>query len=176
MFYLSFHEKKQAYSSMAPGDLDSIHDILPPPRYILTSRELTKHHLTSLVRHIIPAGIVLVCCLVVHCMQYLHVLAVQRSLTVVRPSQAFHVQYVSIRVTFAIFSIVAYRTCTEIGSRRSIIDTSRRHQVMVSLKDFRCHGIHRCGRCPLSIDIYILPRFKRVPAAYMGGFGGARRS
>ena len=75
---------------MAPGDLDSIHDILPPPRYILTSRELTKHHLTSLVRHIIPAGIVLVCCLVVHCMQYLHVLAVQRSLTVVRPSQAFH--------------------------------------------------------------------------------------
>ena len=42
-------------------------------------------------------GIVLVCCLVVHCMvvwltgtQHLHVLAVQRSLTVVRPSQAFY--------------------------------------------------------------------------------------
>ena len=39
------------------------------------------------------------------------------------------------------------------GSRRGIIDTRRRHQWLVSLKDFRCKGIHRCRRCPVSIDI-----------------------
>ena len=32
-------------------------------------------------------------------------------------------------------------------------DTRRPHQLLVSLKYFRCKGIERCGRCPVSIDI-----------------------
>ena len=53
-------------------------------------------HITPLVRHIIPEGTVLVYSLVVHWMvvwllgiRCLHVLIVQRSLTVLRPNQAF---------------------------------------------------------------------------------------
>ena len=43
---------------------------------------------------------------------------------------------------------------TEGGSRRRMIDTRRRHHLLVSLKDFRCKGIHnRCRRCPVSIDL-----------------------
>ena len=51
--------------------------------------------------------------------QYSHVLVVQRSLTVLRPSQAFHDATCEYRVMFAIFTIVvAYGTCTETCSRR----------------------------------------------------------
>ena len=42
--------------------------------------------------------------------QYLHVLVVQRSLTVLRPSQAFHDIICECRILLAIFLIVAYRT------------------------------------------------------------------
>ena len=59
--------------------------------------------------------------------QYLHVLAVQRSLTVVRPSQAFHDSMCDYRVMFAIFSTVAANgTCTETGNRRRVNGTRRR--------------------------------------------------
>ena len=56
--------------------------------------------------------------------QYLHALAVQRGLTVVRPSQAFHDSMCEYRVMFAIFStVVANGACTEIGSRRGVNGT-----------------------------------------------------
>ena len=59
--------------------------------------------------------------------QHLHVLAVQHSLTVVRPSQAFHDSMREYRVMFAIFStVVANGTCTETGSRRGVNGTRRR--------------------------------------------------
>ena len=126
----------------------------PPPRYILMSREITKHHLTSLVRHLIPAGLFwFAAWLYIACNTYMYS-QFSVVLPLYGPAKHSMMQYVSIRVTFAIFSIVAYRTCAETGSRRGIIDTSR-HQVMVSLKDFRCEGIHRCGRCPVSIDLHI---------------------
>ena len=83
---------------------------------------------------------------------YLHVLVVQRSLTVLRPSQAFHHVICGCRIMFAIFPTVAYRTCTEAGSRRGVNDTRRRHQLLVSLMDCRCKGIHRCGRYSVSLD------------------------
>ena len=72
---------------------------------------------------------------------------VQRSLTVVRPSQAFHYvipyQVCECRMLSAIFPMVAY-ICTDAVSRRGIIDTTkRRHQWLVSMKDFRCNGILR---------------------------------
>ena len=53
--------------------------------------------------------------------QYLHVLAVQRSRTIVRPSQAFHDAMCECGVMFAIFStLVDNGTCTKTGinSRR----------------------------------------------------------
>ena len=74
-------------------------------------------------------------------------LVVQRSLTVLRPSQALHDPILGevSNTVFAIFPIVAYRTCIyvvciEAGRRRGIIDTRRRHQWAVgfSLKGFRC--------------------------------------
>ena len=69
-----------------------------PRRNTLTSRQTAWHHVTPRARHIIPSiflphGLLLV----VHCMvvcltgiKCLYVLVVQRSLTVLRPSQAFH--------------------------------------------------------------------------------------
>ena len=61
--------------------------------------------------------------------QYLHVLAVQRSLTVVRPCQAFHDSMCEYREMFAIFlTVVANGTCTETGSRQGI-NSPRRRQV-----------------------------------------------
>ena len=55
------------------------------------------------------------------------VLAVQRSLTVVRPSQAFHDSMCDYRVMFAIFSTVAANgTCTETGRRQGVNGTRRR--------------------------------------------------
>ena len=66
--------------------------------------------------------------------QYLsdiHVLAFQRSLTVVRPSQALHDATCEGRIMFVFFSTVSYRTCTEqAGSRRGITDTRRFHPMM----------------------------------------------
>ena len=64
--------------------------------------------------------------------QYLHVLAFQRSLTVARPSQAFHDDAIcEYRVMFAIFRqlrIIGH-VCTETGSRRGVNDTwARRRQ------------------------------------------------
>ena len=83
------------------------------------------------------------------------ILGVQRSLTVLRPSQAFHDVIWECRILFAVFPTVAYSTCAQAGSsRRGIIDARRRHQWLVSLRDFRCKGISRCGRCPASIDQY----------------------
>ena len=59
--------------------------------------------------------------------QHLHVLAVQHSLTVVRPSQAFHDSMCDYRVMFAIFSTVAANgTCTETGRRQGVNGTRRR--------------------------------------------------
>ena len=55
-----------------------------------------------------------------HTYKYLRVLAVQHSLTVVPSSQAFRDAICEYRVMFAIFSTVAYRTCTETGSRREV--------------------------------------------------------
>ena len=87
-------------------------------------------------------------------MQYLHVLPVQRSLARLRPSQAFHDIVCKCRIMLAIFPIIlAYRTrhCTEeAGSRRGIIDTRRRHQWFVSLRDFHCKGIHTY----VGVDLY----------------------
>ena len=40
-----------------------------------------------------------------------------------------------------------------VNARRGMTDTRRPHQLLVSLKYFRCKGIERCGRCPVSIDI-----------------------
>ena len=63
--------------------------------------------------------------------QYLHVLAVQRSLTVVRPSTAFHDSTCEYRVMFAIFStVVANGTCTKTGSRERLmaLGADRRRQ------------------------------------------------
>ena len=42
------------------------------------------------------------------------------TLTAVRPSQAFHDAICECRIMFAIFSTVAYRTCTEAGSRLEV--------------------------------------------------------
>ena len=57
--------------------------------------------------------------------RYLRVLAVQRSLTVVRPSQAFHDS--EYRVMLAIFTtVVANGTCTQTDSRRGVNGTRRR--------------------------------------------------
>ena len=61
-------------------------------------------------------------------------LVVQRSLTVLRPSQALHDPILGevSNTVFAIFPIVAYRACIvvriEAVSRRGIIDTRRLHQ------------------------------------------------
>ena len=60
-------------------------------------------------------------------LQYIYVLAVQRSLTVVRLSQGFHDSMCEYRVIFAIFSTeVANGTCTETRSRRGENGTRRR--------------------------------------------------
>ena len=49
--------------------------------------------------------------------QYLHELAVQPRLTVLRPRQAFHDATCEYRVMLAILStVVAYGRCTETGS------------------------------------------------------------
>ena len=92
----------------------------------------------------------------VHCMvvwltgmQYLHVLALKRCLTVVWPSQAFHDAICEYRVIFAICSTVACRTCTtETDSRRGVNGTWRRQSLSGC-----CKGIHRCDRYPASIDL-----------------------
>ena len=63
--------------------------------------------------------------------QYLDVV-VQRSLTVVLPSQAFHDAICERRVMFAIFPTVAYKTCAEADSRRGVNDTRCRHLIMIS--------------------------------------------
>ena len=106
--------------------------------------------------------------------QNLHLLVVQRSSTVLQPSQAFHdatcecrilivlrrshafhdvtCEY---RILFVIFQTVAYRTRTESGSRRGVDGTRSRHQRFVSLMDCRCKGIHRrCGIYPVFIKLY----------------------
>ena len=62
--------------------------------------------------------------------QYLQVLAVQRSLAVVRLSQAFHDAICECGIMLAIFSTVAYRTCTEAGSKRGMNDTKRRYLIV----------------------------------------------
>ena len=74
--------------------------ILPTSGGIILSHQGKERNITSHPSHDILYLILfchMVCCLVVHCMvvwltrmQYLHVLVVQRSLTVLRPSQAFH--------------------------------------------------------------------------------------
>ena len=61
----------------------------------------------------------------------LHVLAVQRSVTVVRRSQAFHDAICEYRVLMiAIFSTVAYRTRTETGSRPRVHSTRGRQWLL----------------------------------------------
>ena len=111
-------------------------------------------------------GKVMVCCLVVetvmhdrvvngHKILHSHALAVHRSIIVVRPTQAFHDEVCECRLVLAIFATVVYRTCAEAGSRRGVFDTTRRHQLLVSLKDFGCKGIHWCGRCPVSMGLSI---------------------
>ena len=98
----------------------------------------------------------MICCLVVHTvghdrvvhrhkMVHSHARAVKRGLIVLRPTQAFHGEIFECRILLAIFPTVAYKTCAEAGSRRGI-DTTRRHQCLVSLKDFGCKGINWCGR------------------------------
>ena len=60
--------------------------------------------------------------------QYLHVLAIQCTPTVVPLSPASHDAMREYRVRFTIFStlVVAYGTCTETGSRRGVNDTKCR--------------------------------------------------
>ena len=85
--------------------------------------------------------------------QDLHVLVVQRSLTVLRPNQAFH-HVICVSNTARDFSASDTQdthaiVCTEEVSLTpgAVID-----EWFVSLKDFRSKGIHRGGRCPVSID------------------------
>ena len=85
---------------------------------------------------------------------YLHVIVVQRSLAVVRPIQAFLDAIFGCRIMFATFPTATYRTCTEASSGRGINGIRRRHQWLVYLIDFRCKGIHRCGRYPVPINLY----------------------
>ena len=59
--------------------------------------------------------------------QYLHILAVHRIVTVVQLRQEFHDSMCEYRVLFAIFStVVANGTCTETGNRRRVNGTRRR--------------------------------------------------
>ena len=59
--------------------------------------------------------------------QHLPVLEVQRSLTVVRPGQAFHDAMLDYRVMVAVLStVVASWTCIETGTRRGVSSIRRR--------------------------------------------------
>ena len=71
-----------------------------------------------------------------HIQQYLYGLVVQRSLTVLRPSQAFHDMLRNMWVSKSVrdFSdsgvqdMTLYKCTEEAGSRRGIVDSRRRHQ------------------------------------------------
>ena len=90
-------------------------------------------------------------------LQYIYVLAVQRSLTVVRLSQGFHDSMCEYRVIFAIFSTeVANGTCTETRSRRGENGTRRRQQCgcsrPINTSPKKCGKtscyVHKCvGKC-----------------------------
>ena len=91
-------------------------------------KAITSHHI-PFVRHIIP-GIGPVCCLVVHCiivwltgLQYSYMCSQFSiySLTVVRPSQAFHDALCEHRVILAFFSTVAYRTMYMYRNRKEAV-------------------------------------------------------
>ena len=82
--------------------------------------------------------------------QYLHVLVVQRSLTVLRPSQAFHDMICECRILLANFPIVAYRTYMslyvqkeQVAGEVSLTPGTVISEWLASLKDFRCKGILR---------------------------------
>ena len=122
---------------------------LVPKRHTLISSQITQDHITSLIRHTIP-GKVIVCCSVVQCMilwlnrdkiLHWHALVVERSLIVLRPSQAFRYEKCECRILLAIIPAMAYRTCVEPGSRRGSIGTTRRHEWLVCVKDFGCNTI-----------------------------------
>ena len=95
--------------------------------------------------------------LVVHCMvvwltgiQYFHVLVVRRSLTVLRPRQAFHDIICECRILLAIFAIGAYRTYMslyihkkQVAGEVSLTPGTVISEWLVFLKDFRCTGILR---------------------------------
>ena len=83
--------------------------------------------------------------------QHLHVLAVQRSLTFVRPCQAFHDGTFQCRVMFAISStvVVSYGTCPDTGSKCGVKGTGRRQKCV------SCKGIDGCGRHPVSICVSV---------------------
>ena len=99
-----------------------------------------------------------VCSLVVHRMvvwltgiQYLHdVLVVQRGLTVLRPSQAFHDIVCECRILLAIFQIMAYRTYMslyiqkkQVAGEVSSTPGAVISEWLVSLNDFRSKSILR---------------------------------
>ena len=105
--------------------------------------------------------------------QYLHVLAVQRSLTVLRPSarHCMMIKYVSVENCSRFFSIVAYRTYMSLYVQKkyvaeevSLTPGAVITEWLVSLKQFRCKGIPytgRCRRCPVPIDLHMLRKARR---------------
>ena len=146
---------------------------------------ITSHPSYDISGHIISVPVVVVVCyLVVHCMvlwltgrQYLHVLVVQRRLTVVRPSQAFipWCRIYECRILFAIFRqwhtghVQKKQVTGEVSlAPGAVISGWFPVRILVA----RAYtGVEDAQY--LSICTRVC---KRGPAAYMGGFGGARRS
>ena len=97
--------------------------------------------------------------------QYLHALLVQRSLNVLRPNQAFHdiVIKCGCRIRCLRFFRLAYRPCMYRSrvTGEVLLTPGAVISKLVSLKDFRCKGINRCRRCPVSIDLYAIRKASR---------------
>ena len=107
--------------------------------------------------------------------QYLHALVVQRSLTVLRPSQALHDKTCECRTLLAIFPIVPYRTNMslyiqkkQVAGEISLTPCTVIIEWLVSLKDFRRKGF----LSPVGVEdarhlsICMLRRARRNPAFF----------
>ena len=118
--------------------------------------------------------IVLICCRVVNGYTSKYNTYVHSQFSVLLPCckaqqrHSFRDVICEIRIMFAaIFSTVVHRTCTEAGSRRGINDSRRRHQRLLSLMDFRCKGVYRCGRYPVLVSIYMLSKEGKKEPTFM---------
>lgn len=120
----------------------------------LASSQISQHDTTRLVRHIIPGIVVLIWSLVKAWWYTWVILVLPRSLTVLLLSQAFHDAIRECRTLFTMFPTVAYNaTCTEAGGKARCQWHQAWSGVVFFQMNYRCKGIHRCGRYLVPIDL-----------------------